>query len=71
MDIRVFPLRVEFLVRLAVCAGHVVKARVIGSACPGLGSDSVRHAAFATNKTVEADRNISSCVKVMGEFSRL
>lgn len=69
MDIQVFPLRVEFLAWLAVGVGHVVKAPVIGSACPGLGSDLVRHAAFATNKTVEADRNIFSCGKVMGEFS--
>lgn len=41
----------------AACVGHVVKAWVIGSACPGLSSNPVRHAAFATNKTVEADRN--------------
>lgn len=39
---------------LAVGVGHVVKARVIGSACPGFSSNSVRHAAFATNKTVKS-----------------
>lgn len=35
-----------------------VKALVIGSGCPGPGSDPVCHAAFATNET--ADRN--SCM---------
>lgn len=35
---------------LDVGVGHVVKAQVIGSACPGLGSNVVRHAAFATIK---------------------
>lgn len=42
---------------LAAGVGHVVKARVIGSACPGLGSDSMRHAA-AANEAAPADRNI-------------
>lgn len=74
MNIQVFPPRLEFFLAPAVGGvGHVVKARVIGSACPGLGSNSVRHAAFATNKTVEADRNIcmlsSSCGKVRSDFS--
>lgn len=59
---------------VAVGVGHVVKDGVIGSACPGLGSNSVRHAAFATNKTAQADGNnymFSSCNgKDTGEFRR-
>lgn len=47
-----------------LAVGHVVKALVIGSGCPGLGSNPMCHAAFATNKTAPAGRNsriFSSC----------
>lgn len=43
---------------LAVGVGHVVTAWVIGSGCLGFGSNPVCHAAFATNKTAPAGRNI-------------
>lgn len=51
---------------LSVGVGHVVKDQVIGSVCPGLNSNLVRHAAFPRNKTAKAEGNmcvLSSCEK--------
>lgn len=51
------PLRAGIFI-LAVGVGHVVKAAVIGSACPVFCSRSVCHAASAANETATADTNI-------------
>lgn len=47
------PLKAGIFI-LAVGVGHVVKATVIGSACPVLCSHSVCHAASAANETATA-----------------
>lgn len=51
------PLKAGIFI-LAVGVGHVVKAAVIGSACPVFCSHSVCHAASAANETATADTNI-------------